>query len=183
MLHGRYSQADPLGTAGGWNRYLYVLGNPFGYADPRGLDNPSMGPYGPRPNGTSFADLIGEVDCHGCISTTPGGPKICVGPAAIEALGAKAIQMLFRRGAYDTKKLLQTQAEAAEKSSIAIHGVSVSTSPAAKGGQVVRCANCTAIEEAGFKVHKTGSNADHYTVELPKPITSEITRIWNELFK
>jgi hypothetical protein len=64
-------QSDPIGLAGGVNTFAYVLGQPTRFADPRGLDNPGMGPYS--------ATLAGFL-CF-CTAAGPGADtqnaKIC----------------------------------------------------------------------------------------------------------
>lgn len=121
---------------------------------------------------------------HGIVIGGGGAGAILLSKGVAKG-ASEAEKILYRRGTYDTLKLLQSQAKAAEKSNIGIHGVSVSMNPAAKPGQVVRCATCSAIKAAGFKVHPTGVASDplHHTVELPKPVTPDVARKWNELFK
>jgi hypothetical protein len=98
------------------------------------------------------------------------------------AKGAEREKLLFRRGPHDSQRLLESQAKAAEEK-LGVHGVSVSTSSAAREGQVIRCATAAACEAAGFKVHKTGGDPNHHTVELPKPVTPEVARKFNDVFQ
>ena len=58
-----YTQADPLGLEAGWNRFGYVEGNRFGFADPEGLWSWTFGGFvgpgflitsGRNPNGSGF---------------------------------------------------------------------------------------------------------------------------------
>jgi len=51
---GRYSQPDPIGLEGGWNRFSYVEGDALGKTDPKGLiavtSGPTPIPPNPEPN-------------------------------------------------------------------------------------------------------------------------------------
>jgi hypothetical protein len=44
-----------------------------------------------------FEQNIGKIDDGGCIKTDNGGPKICIGLAAIEAIGARAVTTVIGR--------------------------------------------------------------------------------------
>jgi RHS repeat-associated protein len=68
---GRYTQADPIGLDGGWNRFGYVEGNPLSYIDLRGLDCISA-------NGRTACRYPGGASFN--IPSTPGFPA-SLGPS------------------------------------------------------------------------------------------------------
>lgn len=198
---GRFLSVDPVTTQTTtnehFNRYVYTENNPYRFVDPDGLAGEVFElPH--QPGGPSGGGGIGggargpelrarQLDGSPVRNSNDSG-RAALGEARSRTGGeaemgaAQGAKLLFRRGASDTKALLQRDAQAAENA-LGIHGVSVSANPAAKAGQVARCATCSSIEAAGFKVEQTGKDLNHHTVELPKPITPDVVRTWNELFK
>lgn len=49
-------------------------------------------------------------------------------------------------------------------------------------GRPCAAASCADIGQV-LRVHKTGADPHHYTVELPKPLTKDIADMLNGLFK
>ncbi|HET8700956.1 MAG TPA: RHS repeat-associated core domain-containing protein, partial [Nitrococcus sp.] len=114
------------------------------------------------------------------------------GAAKVAALGVKELagaargsggEPIYRLGnSRESVTRLGRKSQQAEDA-LGIHGVSGSTTPPA-AGTPCSAANCSALEAAGFRVHRTPSRRDpgHVTIELPKPVSKEAADAFNEVF-
>ncbi|WP_457333705.1 RHS repeat domain-containing protein [Rhizobacter sp. P5_C2] len=144
-----------------------------------------------RFHGPYMGDVVEDLVSRSVENAVPGLRGLAniarnMASARGPAPGNKDQMVLYRRGPYDNRKLLKEQAADAENQPKVgnVHGVSTFSIPKrSKEDQVLRCASACDVEAAGFKVHKTGGDPYHYTVELPKPVTPEVTQKFNDLFK
>jgi RHS repeat-associated protein len=197
---GRFLSGDPtwesadLGKPQGWNRYSYVLNNPVNLTDPDGkcpycIDPVELGKATWATGAEFVTTYVLDADSTGASADLPKDPAERA--AYLKAAAASggilttnvANETLTRRTNNESAKRLGDKAADAEKK-IGIHGVSASAATPQPGDAVGSQAARSDVEKV-FKVHNTPTKADplHRTIELPKPVTNKVARLFNWLFK
>jgi len=82
----------------------------------------------------------------------------------------------FGQSAESAQKLAEDAAQA--KAVIGIHGVSCTSRPPRRPAPSARRSEVAKY----FRVHNTGRDPLHRTVELPEPVTQEVADLFNRLF-
>lgn len=194
-----------------FNRYSYGNNNPYRYVDPDGnipLDTIvdagfviyDFGQF--LGAGAAFAVGVitgdsalqgiaqqGLIDTGANLGGSLTGLAIPFAPAAITRGVAKGVggvakggdKTIFRMGtSKESPTRLNRKAQEAERKT-GTHGVSGSTT---RPDVPCSSASCSSLEAAGFKVKPTPSRRDpnHVTIELPKPVTKEAAKRFNDAF-
>jgi hypothetical protein len=82
----------------------------------------------------------------------------------------------FGKAVESAEKLAEDAAKAEDV--LGIHGVSVTARPPKRPAPSA----LRSVVEKHVRVHNTGSDPLHRTVELPKPVTQEVADLFNQLF-
>ncbi len=204
---GRFMGIDPVGYTSkndvmSFNRYLYANNNPYKYVDPNGefiftaiaiasfaysaYDGyQSGGASGAIAEASGFNDAVAGYNSikNGDVSGAAWNMLAiaCKSCKAAKKVTKKLDSTIYRRGtSLESPTRLNRKALEAEKK-INNHGVSGTTT---KPRGACSSASCSDLEAAGFKVTPSPSRADpgHVTIGLPKPMTKEATKKFNDAF-
>jgi hypothetical protein len=170
------------------NLYGFAGGDPVNFSDPFGLCPPNnrdltdcelvqkAANWAARNGHTGTLNAIAGVDAVlSAIGETTSMESGGIGGPATAGGG-----LLFRFGAKaETLEGLAGQAAKAEAAGFG-HGVSVTTRKPTI--QAAKSALRTTVEEF-FSVRRTGNTPGHHTVDFPKPVTQQVTDLFNQLFK
>ena len=210
---GRFLSVDPKeadpSDLHSLNRYAYANNNPYRYVDPDGyspvdlaffaIDAVKLGQAIYSGGDVKGAAIDLGLSAVGILSPVPGtgqalktlkvADKVVMGlkdadhaagAASLVARGAEGDKLLYRaRNGPESATRLGNKAAEAEAAGFP-HGVSVSSKPL--DGRKCAVASCSEVKKQ-FKVTKTGRDPNHYTVELPKPVTKEVAEKFNSLCK
>jgi RHS repeat-associated protein len=182
-VSGRFTQADPIGLAGGLNLYGFANGDPVNFSDPFGLCPFCVAGYVLFEAGSAAYDAY---ETYRAFRRSPGEGADALQASLIGAIVPgpgnayrKGGEVLTRFGSGAEAAVdLGRQAAAAERAGLP-HGVSVTARRTSHGSTADR----DAVEQH-FPVHNTPTRRDrnHRTVELPKPVTDEVATLFNRLF-
>ena len=193
------------------NRYSYGLNNPLRYTDPTGHCSGEQTVYNPKCTGQTYFRTYAPLDegtpspaaggaqtgaprapttnastqttgnSPGAVNSSNAAPRVRVNP------NAQPEDVLVRQGKdWESASRLGRQAQDAENAGFP-HGVSVTTpaSNARLSKDPSDASNATRaqFEEAGFPVQytPTGRDPNHHTVQLPKPVTPDVARQFNQV--
>jgi uncharacterized protein RhaS with RHS repeats len=163
---GRFTQRDPIGLAGGLNRYAYVGNNPVNYNDPDGLAAKIAGNWLDTQTHGYFSDF---VDVGRDTLSLPGVQTTLYGGAAMAAGGGVGSSLLSNpvtravAGAAATVLDLQNTAD----------GVPVGTGSLAKNGLQVTEKGLARIEAHLSQFGDIPEN----TVMINRLRSSELTKV------
>jgi RHS repeat-associated protein len=196
---GRFMSVDPtwesadIGKPQSWNRYAYVTNNPIRYTDPDGkvgidpilAKELAMAAYATGAEFVTTYVLDADSMGNGELPKDPAERVRYIEQHAKNASGGtgSSDEMLTRRTDNESAKRLGDRAADAERK-IGIHGVSASAATPQPGESVGSRATRSEVEKL-FPVHNTPTRTDplHRTIELPKPVTNRVARLFNWLFK
>lgn len=146
---------------------------------PRDAGQEDLGPS----NSTQAAGMVaGDVAIGVAITVASDGDGAEAGAEALVSDLSALDKTVYRLGK-SPESASRLGRKSAEAESVFGHGVSVTTTkPAA--GNVCSSASCANLQSRGFEVKSspTRNDPNHHTVILPKPVTKDVAKSFNDAF-
>ena len=156
---GMYKQSDPIGLKGGLNTYLYVAAAPLVQVDPRGLDNPGMGPYGDPWSGNYYT-YPNATPPDPAVERQVGCISLCLG----DRLGIPP-PMLAITGGTESRKASGSLHPSGQAVDFGGNNNSAFTPNAGRKGDMLDCACKCGFTHGGWEPDWNPGAADHYHLQ------------------